>query len=375
MATLEQLDLTLNRVEALANDILLKLQLPGMAVHVPGGLADISEDLGLVKAGEFRSGKGEPGHGFTGVRVGAPGWAYDSGRYAITGINNDVLQFGLSVDDGKIYASGGNIWLDQDGLHLKAVSDLTNWGNALHFRDGDAEVGQIGYGIEEFFPWRTLYVQLNTDDPAYNNWTRVGAIVQTGNAGVVELYGVSGAVDASLILAASDASGNYLLLDGAPMTTSNGIAVGYSTTTDSGDDLLVKNDVVHEGALVSKKGGVEHTGYAFTPYIPPKTSTSWDGDAKTTANNGTIDLSAVFGVPANIKAVSVRLEFKDETPNIFCSLGPDSTYFYAVGQLTEVANQKIDVCGIVPCDANGDIYFYCQDELDLVSIEIWGYFI
>jgi hypothetical protein len=126
MASLEQIDITLNRVEALANDILLKMQVIAAMVYAPGGLSDITEDLGLVKAGEFRSGKGEPGFGFTGIRMGAPGWVYGASRYAIAGLENDAVQFGLSIDNGKIYAGDGAVAMDNRGIGLLAGTSTKN---------------------------------------------------------------------------------------------------------------------------------------------------------------------------------------------------------------------------------------------------------
>ena len=38
-----------------------------------------------------------------------------------------------------------------------------------------------------------------------------------------------------------------------------------------------------------------YTGYLFVPLTTPLTSTSWDGDTKTTADRAIVDLSAVFG--------------------------------------------------------------------------------
>jgi hypothetical protein len=136
MASLEQIDITLNRVEALANDILLKMQVIAAMVYAPGGLSDITEDLGLVKAGEFRSGKGEPGFGFTGIRMGAPGWVYGTSRYAIAGLENDAVQFGLSIDNGKIYAGDGAVAMDNRGIGLLAGDIIQN---GLRWYDGSIE--------------------------------------------------------------------------------------------------------------------------------------------------------------------------------------------------------------------------------------------
>ena len=103
------------------------------------------------------------------------------------------------------------------------------------------------------------------------------------------------------------------------------------------------------------------------------TSTSWDGDAKVTAS-GTIDLSAVFGLPAGIKAISVSLLFVDETVGVWGSLNSTSTSGSdGISGVTTIANRYAIVDGIVPCDANGDVYFGHGGELDAVHIRITGY--
>jgi len=103
------------------------------------------------------------------------------------------------------------------------------------------------------------------------------------------------------------------------------------------------------------------------------TSTSWDGDAKVTAS-GTIDLSAVFGLPAGIKAISVSLLFVDETVGVWGSLSSTSTSGSdGISGVTTIANRYAIVDGIVPCDANGDVYFGHGGELDAVHIRITGY--
>ena len=104
----------------------------------------------------------------------------------------------------------------------------------------------------------------------------------------------------------------------------------------------------------------------------PLTSTSWDGDAKTTANNGLIDLSSVFSAPAGIKAVTARIEIKGTMVGVFGGIG-GSTSAYSVGQTIQVVNTQISGGGIVPCNSSGDIYFYCNGNLAEVKIEIFGY--
>jgi len=105
------------------------------------------------------------------------------------------------------------------------------------------------------------------------------------------------------------------------------------------------------------------------------TSTSWDSDAKSSANNGTLDLSALFGAPAGIKAVLVGLTIYSTTGDINVTLKPDSDASNAPPLLaTTVASKYVSTSGWVPCDANGDIYFSSSSATSAnVWIDIWGY--
>jgi hypothetical protein len=113
----------------------------------------------------------------------------------------------------------------------------------------------------------------------------------------------------------------------------------------------------------------------FVRLQAPLTSTSWDGDAKTTADSGILDLSAVFTAPAGITAALVAAYIKDASVSQAMSLGPTSTYNNALGLSTQVANVYLYHQGIVPCDNNGDFYVKFWHDMDNVGIEIWGYWL
>jgi hypothetical protein len=118
------------------------------------------------------------------------------------------------------------------------------------------------------------------------------------------------------------------------------------------------------------------TGYIFVPYRA--TSTSWDGDQKYDANNGVIDLSAVFGLPAGIKAISATLQIACATVGKTVTLGASSAYRYQLVQETQVANNYISNTGLVTCDANGDVYFWTDAVTAAkaaVYLVIYGYYI
>jgi hypothetical protein len=108
----------------------------------------------------------------------------------------------------------------------------------------------------------------------------------------------------------------------------------------------------------------------------PKTSTSWDGDTKTTSDRAIVDLSTVFGVPAGIKAVLMSIQTQADAVDEYIRFGPNSTYNYALTCRTTVAGQIAHATGVVPCDSNGDIYcFTSLTDVENVYVWIWGYWL
>ena len=108
----------------------------------------------------------------------------------------------------------------------------------------------------------------------------------------------------------------------------------------------------------------------------PLTSTSWDGDTKNTLDRGIIDLSAVFGVPANIKAVLVRMSTTATTAGMAARLGVSATYPSALVVVTQVNGQLAEASGVVPCNSTGDIYYLNSTGYSgATTIEVWGYWL
>ena len=115
----------------------------------------------------------------------------------------------------------------------------------------------------------------------------------------------------------------------------------------------------------------------------PLTSTAWDGDAYSTTGKTKIDLSAVFGAPAGIKAVYIRVWARDSASAsndaIWFLLSPDNIASSAPLRVRPSGLPNdfwADSSAIVPCDANGDIYYQVSASgtgtMD-VNIQIWGY--
>ena len=127
----------------------------------------------------------------------------------------------------------------------------------------------------------------------------------------------------------------------------------------------------------SKLPEAQHWVYLTTPL----TSTSWDGDARSTTAKTLIDLSAVFAVPAGVRAVLVYVSLKDSGSagtDCYLVLAPNDTanqgMFFNADRSGDDRNYRGN--GVIPCDANGDIYFQVAASGAAtcdVRIEVWGY--
>ena len=129
-------------------------------------------------------------------------------------------------------------------------------------------------------------------------------------------------------------------------------------------------------------------GYATVQFVPlttPLTSTSWDGDAFSTTAKTKIDLSAVFGAPAGIKAIAVRLVCRDSgssgtsSATVRISATDTADEGAVVTRCGGLPNDYYaDNSGVCPCNADGDIYYQTQASgsgtLDVI-MQIWGYWI
>ena len=95
---------------------------------------------------------------------------------------------------------------------------------------------------------------------------------------------------------------------------------------------------------------------------------------KGVADNGKIDLNSEFGVPKNVTAVFVRIDIGE---NVVTLVGmgetAGSTSFAAY---TDAGghDEWVIVTGLVPCDADGNIYITFSGTMDFIMYVI-GYVI
>ena len=162
-----------------------------------------------------------------------------------------------------------------------------------------------------------------------------------------------------------------------PTTANEAVRKGFADATYLG--------ITAKAADSNLLDGIDSSAFGRPVFLTsPKTSTSWDGDARSTTGKTLIDLSVVFGVPALIKAILVRLTAKDSGSSTgFCqlALSPNNTADSVSVQayLQGVANNVfVTENGIVPCDANGDVYYQiAASGTNTLSayIEIWGWWL
>lgn len=120
----------------------------------------------------------------------------------------------------------------------------------------------------------------------------------------------------------------------------------------------------------------------FVGLQSPLTSTSWDGDSYSDAAKTLIDLSSVFGVPPGVRAVMLAVDIRDSgsaANATYIIFAPNDTANIGIGGNPPAVNDRWgSFTAIVPCDANGDIYYEIEASgattFDVV-VRVWGYWI
>lgn len=128
---------------------------------------------------------------------------------------------------------------------------------------------------------------------------------------------------------------------------------------------------------------VAYQTYGYHPLVTPLTSSSFDGDAFSTTAKTLMDLSALFGAPAGIKAVRIRLIARDSaawgTAGLSFGLSSSTSSGTVHLQVNPAGGDVWDENqGVVTCNADGDIYYSCTASgagtMDVI-IQILGYWL
>jgi hypothetical protein len=164
----------------------------------------------------------------------------------------------------------------------------------------------------------------------------------------------------------ADIKGN-LVVEG---TIKDGSGIAYLKSTGKASDS-------------DKLDGLDSTDFGRPVFLTtPLTSTSWDGDSFSTTSKTLIDLSAVFGAPAGIKAVLLFVGVKDigsANTDTYFIVGPTNVNYAGMACQPGEINDRVNRCSIVvPCDANGDIYYQIGASgagTFGITMQIWGYWL
>ena len=216
--------------------------------------------------------------------------------------------------------------------------------------------------------WQLEYKVTNIDAVESGSWTTVP--VDDAGAGVAYTHQL-----------ASFGELSFAGITASAVITMKISRLGAADTYNA--DALYKEFDIHYTQYDGNVGSLGLTSQA-TFLQTPYTSTSWDGDSFSTTANTKIDLSAVFGVPAGIKAVQVAMAIRDSGSSgadCFLFLKPADAAGFGAAPIS-CSGLPNDVwtrgSGIIPCDSNGDIWYQIgasgAGTLE-VYIWIWGYWV
>ncbi len=160
MASIDEIQRIVQQMRDDLPGLIAKIKVNAPQILTPLGLSEISKQLGLFQAGEFRVGNSkEPGFGFSGTRIGYPPFTYNALPWNIAGVNNDALQFGLSATDGTAWAGAGAVRLTSGGILIYNGAIQTGAIEA----DGDFRLGS------NLAAASTTSFQVFTNDQTYNS--------------------------------------------------------------------------------------------------------------------------------------------------------------------------------------------------------------
>ena len=261
-------------------------------------------------------------------------------------------QWYADTTTGKLYAGGGAVVLDYDGLHINSSGQNDN---ALNFTSGGFATGFITGWL----------------GPRYTGDTGVGTQLRITT-------GLTGAAETAAIWLT--AYGETYEDNAYVNVNSGGSGDASSITLDASAIGILGYLDVHND-LRAMRGGSTYTGGIFIPLITPQTAMNWQDTVYSSVSTPQpMHLVSSFGIPANAKAVLVSLSVKDSAGagNYYLALGPNNTYNYAAVCRSVSASYYNTVGPVsIPCQ-DGDIYYRIVasgTSTLTVYVRIWGYWL
>jgi hypothetical protein len=259
MATLDEIQQLLAQIRDEIPLLVQNSRIPAVQIVTGEGLSDISERLGLIQAGEFRTGNGkEPGFGFSGVRIGYPAFVYNSQMWHVAGVNNDLLQVGINANDGKLYAGAGVVTLDANGI----IIEVTNSGEderSYKFKfSGGTIIGGL-YGVEPT-PGNPR-INLSVGGASFSN-SEATILAEGTDQGEVFILGIKNGVAIASIRVSGSSSPGIVLND--EVSDVDTIIRGATDTSlfyaDAGLDAIGMGGAAESGYKLKVTGNMKVTG-------------------------------------------------------------------------------------------------------------------
>jgi len=333
------------------NGIRLRIQDTNYIVLQNDGNAKISGKLQLDGLSSALSIGSTPPSGSS---IGTGIWLDRTGFYSL---NSGSYQIKIDATDGKLYAGGGNITLDDDGITLFSDASYVPSSSIEWYRSTVRQSVITTYDVSS-----KSYMFMYAGDPG--NYP--------GAVQIVAYADVSPRITTQLLLN-SDGTAKF---DSGGTSPTELTLEGNLTVTNPGFSSGNGN-ITYIGNLSSYKNSTTYTGYIFIPLTTPLTSTSYDGNDTVNVGSYTIDTSSVFSAPVGIKAALIYVRAK------WASAGD---YWFEVRTTTATAQDAgvlrahttyyDDANILVPCDANGDFAIVVGGaNATNVIIHILGYWI
>lgn len=166
-----------------------------------------------------------------------------------------------------------------------------------------------------------------------------------------------------------------------PLCTVQMTVGGVKTLTDERTFLRAgfsHENVHYTGDLTPVRSSTEYTAYAVVSYgKTPKTSTSYDGDDTVTPGTHTLDMSALFGTPADAAGYLIQTSAKWAAASDSSRLGirpkGQAASLNTVGLVATVANMTQVNTGWVPAGDDNDLELYVANaNATEVVIRVWA---
>lgn len=318
----------------------------------------------------------------------ADGVNYTATVSGLTSLSSGMIVY-LEPDD----VNTGNPYLNINSLGNKTMYKIDVDGVAVQLEPGDLIPTRKILLVYDGFSWYATG-GVNLSDykisGAIDSLIAIGSSNKPVASSIVLSGGKIGAESIKFDSTLNKDVNNNLMLGDSGITAGTykgttydkyGRATASSGKVNGSSEVNIASGVTNNFVSINSTDGIVDSGYSASDFgrpvflKTPLTSTLFGGQTKVTGDRGVVDLSTVFGVPDGVKAVLMSIQTQGDNANDYVRFGPSASFHYSLICITAVANQIAHVNGIVPCDANGDVYFYPSTTIEGVLVWIWGYWL